>query len=111
MSHAVHWAAISYRSPAGATPTHLSVTWWGDMPLGAHLKELTRLDWVEAPLSFSPEPVAHGDRKELAETLHRRSPAPSCRSSTAPRSSACSTSRRPTGRPAARHARLARAEF
>lgn len=71
MSHAVHWAAISYRSPAGATPTHLSVTWWGDMPLGAHLKELTRLDWVDAPLSFSPEPVAHGDRKELAETLHR----------------------------------------
>lgn len=71
MSHAVHWAAISYRTPAGATPTHLSVTWWGDMPLGAHLRELTRLDWVEAPVVFSPAPVAHGDRKELAETLYR----------------------------------------
>jgi 1-acyl-sn-glycerol-3-phosphate acyltransferase len=71
MSHPVRWAAISYRSPAGATPTHLSVTWWGDMPLGAHLKELTRLDWIEAPIRFGAEPIAHGDRKQLAETHYR----------------------------------------
>lgn len=71
MNHPVRWAAITYRSPAGATPTHLAVTWWGDMPLGAHLKELLGLDWVEASLRFGAEPVAHADRKELTETLYR----------------------------------------
>jgi 1-acyl-sn-glycerol-3-phosphate acyltransferase len=71
MRHAVHWAAISYRSPAGAAPTHLAVTWWGDMRLGAHLKEFLRLDWVEAPVRFGAEPIAHEDRKELADALYR----------------------------------------
>lgn len=71
MSHDVYWVALTYRSPAVATPTHLAVTWWGDMPLRAHLRELLRLDWIEARLRFGPAPVAHGDRKLLAETLYR----------------------------------------
>ena len=71
MSHPVLWAAISYRSPAGATPTHLSVTWWGDMPLGAHLREFLWLPHVEASIHFGDAPVRGDDRKLLTAELHR----------------------------------------
>jgi 1-acyl-sn-glycerol-3-phosphate acyltransferase len=67
----VHWAALSYAVPAGSPPVHLAVTWWGDMPLGTHLWELAKLDHVEASLTFGPAPAAHGDRKQLADTLWR----------------------------------------
>ncbi|MCM2269421.1 MAG: 1-acyl-sn-glycerol-3-phosphate acyltransferase [Thermoanaerobaculia bacterium] len=69
MGHAVHWATISYRVPAGATPPHLSVAWWGDMPLVPHLREFLALPWIEAPLVFGAEPCRDDDRKRLAERL------------------------------------------
>jgi 1-acyl-sn-glycerol-3-phosphate acyltransferase len=67
----VHWAAISYRAPAGAPPVHLSVTWWADMPFGPHLWQLLKLRSVEARVTFGSEPVASHDRKQLAADLHR----------------------------------------
>jgi 1-acyl-sn-glycerol-3-phosphate acyltransferase len=70
-AHPVHWAAIGYRTPPDAAPLHLAVTWWGDMPLGAHLVELLKLRWIEAPLTFGEVPVARPDRKALADALHR----------------------------------------
>lgn len=67
----VHWAAISYRVPAGCPPVHLAVTWWGDMPLGPHLWQLLKLPRIEATLTFGAEPVTAGDRKQLADELWR----------------------------------------
>lgn len=67
----VHWAALGYSVPPGGAPAHLAVTWWGDMPLGPHLKELLRLGRVEATVTFGASPVVATDRKELAERLHR----------------------------------------
>jgi 1-acyl-sn-glycerol-3-phosphate acyltransferase len=69
MGHAVHWAAISYRVPEGATPAHLSVGWWGEMPLAPHLREFLALPWIEAPLVFGEAPCRDDDRKRLADRL------------------------------------------
>ncbi|MBP1641443.1 MAG: 1-acyl-sn-glycerol-3-phosphate acyltransferase [Acidobacteria bacterium] len=71
LGHPVHWAALSYRAPAGGPPTHLAVTWWADMPLGAHVRALARLDRIEAEIVFGAEPVHDEDRKRLTERLHR----------------------------------------
>jgi 1-acyl-sn-glycerol-3-phosphate acyltransferase len=67
----VHWAALGYRAPADAPPTHLSITWWGEMPLMPHLRQLLRLRRIEASLTFGAEPVVHLDRKRLADELWR----------------------------------------
>lgn len=69
LGYAVHWAAITYRVPAGETPAHLSVGWWGEMPLVPHLREFLALPWIEAPIAFGEEPLADEDRKRLAERL------------------------------------------
>jgi len=69
LGYAVHWASISYRVPAGELPAHLSVGWWGDMPLAPHLAEFLALSWVEAPLAFGAQPFEDDDRKRLAERL------------------------------------------
>jgi 1-acyl-sn-glycerol-3-phosphate acyltransferase len=69
LGHAVHWAALSYRVPPGETPAHLSVGWWGDMPLAPHLREFLALSWIEARVEFGEEPFADADRKRLAERL------------------------------------------
>jgi len=71
MGHPVHNATIGYRVPAGATPVHLAVTWWGDMPLAPHLKEFLRLPYVEASLAFGAETIADPDRKRLGERLRQ----------------------------------------
>jgi 1-acyl-sn-glycerol-3-phosphate acyltransferase len=70
LGYAVHWAALGYRVPEGSPPAHLAVSWWADMPLGPHLRELLRLPWIEATLRLGGEPVAAADRKHLAERLH-----------------------------------------
>ncbi|KAB2953965.1 MAG: 1-acyl-sn-glycerol-3-phosphate acyltransferase [Thermoanaerobaculia bacterium] len=67
----VHWAAISYGLPEGSPPAHLSVTWWGDMPLLPHVRALARLDRIDASVVFGAESLHDGDRKLLAERLHR----------------------------------------
>jgi 1-acyl-sn-glycerol-3-phosphate acyltransferase len=69
LGHPVHWAAIGYRVPPGETPAHLSVGWWGNMPLGPHLREFLALSWIEATVEFGEEPIADADRKGLAERL------------------------------------------
>jgi len=69
LGYAVHPATLGYRVPPGASPVHLAVTWWGDMPLGPHLREFLRLPWVEAELRFGAAPIADGDRKRLTERL------------------------------------------
>ena len=66
----VHHVTINYRSPQGETPTHLSVAWWGDMPLGGHLREFLWLPSVEAALHFGDGPRRAMDRKHLTAELH-----------------------------------------
>jgi 1-acyl-sn-glycerol-3-phosphate acyltransferase len=67
----VHWAALGYRAPAAGPPTHLSITWWGEMPLVPHVRQLLRLPRIEASVAFGAEPVVHLDRKRLTDELWR----------------------------------------
>ncbi len=67
----VHHASVSYRTPAGSPPAHLSVCWWGDMTLGPHLLGLCRLPRIEATIRFGADPIVERDRKLLAERLQR----------------------------------------
>ena len=66
----VHYASVSYRTPAGAPPAHLSVCWWGEMTFGRHLVGLAQLPRIEATLRLGAEPISDPDRKQLAARLH-----------------------------------------
>jgi 1-acyl-sn-glycerol-3-phosphate acyltransferase len=65
----VHWAILHYRTPPGAPSAREAVCWWGDAPFFPHLLGLLRLPAVDARLRFGPAPVAHADRKILAQAL------------------------------------------
>jgi 1-acyl-sn-glycerol-3-phosphate acyltransferase len=67
----VHYASVSYRTPAGSVPAHLSVCWWGDMTFGRHLVGLAQLPRIDATLRLGAEPIADPDRKQLAARLHQ----------------------------------------
>lgn len=65
----VHWATLHYRTPASELPASQAVCWWGDEDFLPHFKRLIVLPYFEAVVRFGPEPVANGNRKELAEAL------------------------------------------
>jgi 1-acyl-sn-glycerol-3-phosphate acyltransferase len=68
----VHWATLHYRTPEGQLPASQAVCWWGNEGIVPHFKRLIVLPSFEAILRFGDEPVAHGNRKELAEALRSR---------------------------------------
>ena len=66
----VHWAAISYATPDDDPPAALAVGWWGNMPFGPHMRELLKLDRIDATVVFGERPVVERNRKALAARLH-----------------------------------------
>jgi 1-acyl-sn-glycerol-3-phosphate acyltransferase len=68
---AVHFAALSYRAPAGWPPAWQSVCWWGDMPFLGHLLALLQLPRFEARVTFGESAIGGLDRKRLAAELRR----------------------------------------
>ena len=67
----VHAAALTYHTPPGEPPAHLSVCWWGDAPFFAHAQRLFELRRFDAVVRFGPRAVTAGTRKELAARLRR----------------------------------------
>lgn len=67
----VSYAALSYRTPEGAPPAHLSVCWWGDAPFVPHFLGLLSLPRIDATLAFGDHPVTAEDRKDLALRAQR----------------------------------------
>lgn len=67
--HPVHFAALTYTVPNGASPPHESICWWGDAPFGPHFLRLLGLPGFEAKLTFGVEPLHGTDRKDLSERL------------------------------------------
>jgi 1-acyl-sn-glycerol-3-phosphate acyltransferase len=65
----VSCAALSYSTPTGEPPAHLSVCWWGDMTFPDHLFALLGLPWFRATLVFGPRSIREADRKRLAIRL------------------------------------------
>ena len=66
----VHTATIGYRTPYG--PAADLVCWWGEMTFLDHLFRLLAMPFFEARITFAPEPVLNGDRKELADALREQ---------------------------------------
>jgi len=66
----VSHASLAYQTPAGESPAHLAVSWWGDMALGSHFVGLLAMPRFEAWLTFGAEPITDDDRKRLAQRLH-----------------------------------------
>jgi len=66
----VSYAALSYKTPEGAPPAHLSVCWWGGMPFAPHALEFFKLRRIDATVVFGDRQFQGGDRKILANELH-----------------------------------------
>ena len=66
----VSYAAVSYRTPEGEPPAHLSVCWWGGMPFVPHALEFFKLRRIDATVVFGDRQFHGGDRKILASELH-----------------------------------------
>ena len=65
----VHFASLSYRTPAGEAPAREAVCWWGDMTFLRHLYALLTLPGFDADLAFGEQPIQESDRKTLARRL------------------------------------------
>jgi 1-acyl-sn-glycerol-3-phosphate acyltransferase len=65
----VSFAAVSYRTPVGQPPAHLSVCWWGEMSFLPHFYRLLQLESVDATLVFGSHSIRADDRKQLARKL------------------------------------------
>ena len=62
----VSFATVSYRTPVGQAPAHLSVCWWGEMSFLAHFYRLLQLKSAEATLVFGSYSIRADHRKVLA---------------------------------------------
>lgn len=65
----IHWVTLHYEAPQGELPAQRSVCWWGNEGFLPHYRRLVALPQFRAVLRFGSEPVAHDDRKVLAESL------------------------------------------
>lgn len=65
----VHYASITYRTPAGEIPASLAVSWWEEISFGAHLWRMFKVSKLEATVTFGETPIHSTDRKELARKL------------------------------------------
>ncbi|HEV2764486.1 MAG TPA: lysophospholipid acyltransferase family protein [Pyrinomonadaceae bacterium] len=65
----VHYASLSYRTPAGEACAETSVCWWGDMTFPGHFFDLLKLRSFRARLDFGEGPISDYDRKALAVRL------------------------------------------
>lgn len=68
-NHPVHYATLSYRTPASEPHPHRAVCWWDDMELLPHLRKLLEIPAIYATLTFASESIQDSDRKVLANKL------------------------------------------
>jgi len=72
----VHYATISYATPAGALPPSEVIGWWRPEPFFFHVRRLLRQPRFTATIHFGEAPLAGTDRKALAAQLHEAVQAP-----------------------------------
>ncbi len=66
----VHFAALSYTTPAGSPPASKAVFWSPGTSFMRSVISLLRLPHVDACVVFGDGPIVCDDRKELAARLH-----------------------------------------
>ncbi len=67
----VSFATLSYHTPEGEPPAHLSVCWWGGMDFSPHALQFAQLRRIDAKLKFGHERIHDVDRKELGRKLRQ----------------------------------------
>jgi 1-acyl-sn-glycerol-3-phosphate acyltransferase len=65
----VSYATLTYWTPEGEPPAHLSVCWWGGVPFAPHALEFFKLRRIDAKVVFGDREFQSGDRKILAKEL------------------------------------------
>jgi 1-acyl-sn-glycerol-3-phosphate acyltransferase len=67
----VSYASVTYCTPPGYLPAHLSVCWWGGMPFLDHLLAMFEMPGFDATVTFGPQTIRSRNRKALARELHQ----------------------------------------
>ena len=65
----ISYASLSYRTPEGESPAHLSVCWWGGAAFVPHVLEFFRLRRIDATVVFGDRQFQGDSRKVLAKQL------------------------------------------
>jgi 1-acyl-sn-glycerol-3-phosphate acyltransferase len=65
----VHYAAITYQTPAGELPPSETICWWDEKSFGEHMWFLFQLKETTAIVTFGEQPIQSANRKELAQKL------------------------------------------
>lgn len=68
----VAYGALRYATPPGEAPAGDVVCWWGDAEFAPHFWGMLHLSRIDAMLSLGPDRLSDGDRKVLAQELHRK---------------------------------------
>jgi 1-acyl-sn-glycerol-3-phosphate acyltransferase len=68
-NYPVSYASISYRTPPGEVPAHMSICWWGEMTFLPHAGTLLKLRSFEALITYGSHAIQADDRKTLAKSL------------------------------------------
>jgi 1-acyl-sn-glycerol-3-phosphate acyltransferase len=67
----VHYASISYETPANEPPASEAVCWWREeSDFATHLFEMFKMRSFNGTITFGSSPVHTPNRKELAQNLH-----------------------------------------
>jgi len=67
----VHYAAITYRTPAGCPRAKDVVVWHEGVSLPESIFQVLRLPSFDAAIHFGEAPFTAPDRKQLAELLYK----------------------------------------
>ena len=71
LQHPVHFATIQYHPTPSCPHPERSVCWVDATPFGEHAGELLRTRRIQATITFAPEAITAGTRKELALKLEQ----------------------------------------
>jgi 1-acyl-sn-glycerol-3-phosphate acyltransferase len=65
----VSYASIRYETPPNEMPAYQAVSWWGNMTLLPHLRQLLKVPAFTASIRFGSDQICLSDRKELSRRL------------------------------------------
>ncbi|WP_185957127.1 lysophospholipid acyltransferase family protein [Gracilimonas mengyeensis] len=71
-SFPVHYVTLSYQTKDPDYPAHTHVCWWQDISFVHHFWEFLKIKETHVSMKFGKSGIVNADRKQLAETLHKK---------------------------------------
>jgi 1-acyl-sn-glycerol-3-phosphate acyltransferase len=68
----VSYCSIYYKTPDGEMPASEAVCWWDETTFLDHMLRLFSVKGFTAVINFGDAPIAHPNRKRLAQELHEK---------------------------------------